>query len=179
VRAAFCFPLGDAPNVRWDPDLEGGALMDVGCYCVSALRLLCGEPERLSCETVDRERGHDDREPERRTVDARASALLRFPGGVLGTFDCALDTAPRASLEVVGATGRLLVEDPWKRPVITQVHADGSREELAMDLADPYAREVEDLSRAVRTGTPPLLGRSDAVGQARTLEALYRAAAAG
>ena len=50
VRAAFGFTLPEgADNVRWRPDLEGGALMDVGCYCVSAMRLVCGgEPERVS-----------------------------------------------------------------------------------------------------------------------------------
>src|SRR3954453_3338886 len=51
VRAAFGFDLPDSANVRWLEGLEGGALMDVGCYCVSALRLVCGaEPERGSAE---------------------------------------------------------------------------------------------------------------------------------
>jgi predicted dehydrogenase len=166
VRAVFSFALPEGPNVRWDPGLEGGALMDVGCYCVSALRLLCGEPERVHCETVDRG-----------GVDVHASALLRFPGGVLGLLECAFDTVPRSFLEVVGHHGRLLVEDPWKAPRIDIVREDGTRETIPMDLADPYAREVEDLSRAIATGSAPLLGRSDAIGQARTLEALYRSAA--
>jgi predicted dehydrogenase len=170
VRAAFSFSLPDAGNVRWDPALEGGALMDVGCYCVSALRLLCGEPERVSCETVDRE-----------GVDARTSGLLRFRGGVLGTFECAFDTAARSFLEVTGSEGRLLVEDPWKAPGPGPelVRGDGSRERLEVEVVNPYAREVEDLSRAVREGGEPRLGRADALGQARTIEALYRSAAEG
>jgi predicted dehydrogenase len=166
AHAVFSFTLGDGPNVRWDPALEGGALMDVGCYCLSALRLLCGEPERVRCETVDRG-----------GVDARASAVLRFAGDVLGTLECAFDTAPRSSLEVVGSTGRLLVDDPWKAPAITVVGADGSRGAVAMELMNPYTLEVEDLSRAISSGGEPLLGRDDAVGQARALEALYAAAA--
>ena len=49
VRAAFGFNLPFLENVRWNRELEGGALMDVGCYCVSALRLICdAEPERVS-----------------------------------------------------------------------------------------------------------------------------------
>jgi xylose dehydrogenase (NAD/NADP) len=164
AHAVFSFSLGEGPDVRWEPGLEGGALMDVGCYCVSALRMLCGEPERVSCETV-----------ERGGVDARASAVLRFPGGVLGTLECAFDTAPRSFLEVVGSTGRLLVDDPWKAPApgLTLVRAGGSREEIPVEIVDPYAREVEDLSRAVRGEGTPLLGRADAVGQARTLEMLF------
>jgi D-xylose 1-dehydrogenase (NADP+, D-xylono-1,5-lactone-forming) len=165
AHAVFSFSLGEDPNVRWDPALEGGALMDVGCYCVNALRLLCGEPERVSCEARDRG-----------GVDSRASAVLRFPGDVLGTLECAFDTAPRSSLEVVGSAGRLLVDDPWKAPGVTLVRADGEREEVPAELTDPYAREVEDLSEAVRTGSAPLLGREDAVGQARALEALLASA---
>jgi predicted dehydrogenase len=171
LHASFAFPLPDPHDVRWDPALEGGALMDVGCYCVSALRLLCGEPERVSCETAVAADG----------VDAHATGLLRFPGDVLGAFECAFDTAPRSFLEVTGAEGVLRVEDPWKAPVpgLEVVRADGSREAIAVEVVDPYAREVEDVCRAIRTGEPPRLGREDAVGQARALEALYRAADEG
>jgi D-xylose 1-dehydrogenase (NADP+, D-xylono-1,5-lactone-forming) len=170
VRAAFSFSLPDPGNVRWDPALEGGAMMDVGCYCISALRLLCGEPERVSCETVE----HDG-------VDAHTSGLLRFGGGVLGTFECGFDTAPRSFLEVTGSEGRLLVDNPWQAPGPGPelVRADGTRERIEVEVVNPYAREVEDLSRAVRGAGAPRLGRDDALGQARTIEALYRAAAEG
>ena len=47
VRAAFSFTLSDPANIRLSSDLDGGALMDVGCYCVSGSRLLAGEPERV------------------------------------------------------------------------------------------------------------------------------------
>jgi xylose dehydrogenase (NAD/NADP) len=178
VRAAFSFSLPDPGNVRWDPALEGGALMDVGCYCVSALRLLCGEPERVSCETLDRERSGDERSARGRSVDAHTSGLLRFGGGVLGTFECGFDTAPRSLLEVTGSEARLLVDDPWQAPGPGPelVGPDGSRERLEVEVVNPYAREVEDLSRAVRGEGEPRLGREDALGQARTIEALYRAA---
>jgi len=52
-------------------------------------------------------------------------------------------------------------------------------EAVAVEAADPYQAELEDLSRAIRGGGAPLLGRDDAVGQARVIEALYRAAAEG
>src|SRR3954451_6168043 len=53
IRAAFGFNLAEQANVRWSSELDGGALMDVGCYCVSALRLLGGEPERVTAERVE------------------------------------------------------------------------------------------------------------------------------
>ena len=47
VRSAFSYSLYDADNIRLRTDVEGGALMDVGCYCVSGSRLLGGEPESV------------------------------------------------------------------------------------------------------------------------------------
>jgi D-xylose 1-dehydrogenase (NADP+, D-xylono-1,5-lactone-forming) len=169
VRAAFAFdlPAADTGNVRLQPDLDGGSLMDVGCYCVSGLRLLCGEPERVGAEQV-----------ERQGVDGRFAGALRFSGEVLGTFDCGFDVPPRGVLEVVGAGGTLVAEDPWHgvSPRLTLTRPDGEPEEIPVEAADPYRLELEDFSRAVRGGSPPRLGRDDALGQARAIEMLYTAA---
>ena len=169
VRAAFGFTLDPAAdNVRWSSELEGGAMMDVGCYCVSALRLLAGEPERVEGELVE---GGDG-------VDARFAGVLRFPGDVLGTFDCAFDVPYRAGVEVVGSTGTIVSLDPWhgRSPGVRILRPDTEPEEVAVEAAAPYTRELDDLARAIREGGTPRLGRADAVGQARTIEALYAAA---
>jgi D-xylose 1-dehydrogenase (NADP+, D-xylono-1,5-lactone-forming) len=171
VRAAFGFTLapGEA-NVRWSGELEGGALMDVGCYCLSALRLLAGEPERVSGELVEGGEG----------VDARFAGLLRFPGDVLGSFDCGMDVPQRAGLEVVGETGTITSADPWHGAQIRILRPDAEPEDVPVEVANPYRLEVEDVSRAIREPAhSPRLGRDDALGQARAIEALYRAAAEG
>ncbi len=168
VRASFGFDLPFA-NVRWEAALDGGALMDVGCYCVSALRLLCGEPERVSAELVPRD-----------GVDARVAAVLRFPGGVLGTFDCGMDVARRAAIEIVGNAGTLQLDGPWSAPdAIFLTRAGAEPERLDVGRANPYTRELEELSAAIRDGGAPRLGRADALAQARVIEALYRAADEG
>jgi D-xylose 1-dehydrogenase (NADP+, D-xylono-1,5-lactone-forming) len=173
VRAAFGFaiPPEDAANVRLQRALEGGSLMDVGCYCVSALRLLCGEPERVSGEAV----------PSGDGVDGRFAGVLRFADGVLGTFDCAFDVPLRGAIEVVGEGGALLAADPWHgvSPRLTFARGQDAPEDVPVEAADPYRLELEDFSAAVREGRRPRLGREDAVGQARTIEALYAAADRG
>jgi D-xylose 1-dehydrogenase (NADP+, D-xylono-1,5-lactone-forming) len=172
VRAAFGFSLDPgADNVRWSGELEGGALMDVGCYCVSALRLLAGEPTRVSAERVDGGSG----------VDARMAGVLRFGGDVLGTFDCAFDVPYRAGIEVVGETGTIVSLDPWHggSPAVRILRPDVDPVDLPVEAANPYGRELDDFARAVREGGSPRLGREDAVGQARVIEALYRAADEG
>ena len=152
----------DPSNVRLQAELEGGALMDVGCYCVSALRLLCGEPDRIRAEQV-----------ERAGVDGRFAGVLRFPGDVLGMFDCGFDVPPRGVIEVVGEGGTLVAEDPW-HGLAPRLTRDG--EEIPVQAANPYRLELEDLSAAIRSGGKPRLGRADAVGQARAIEMLYAAA---
>ena len=171
VRAAFSFPLADEGDVRLSGSLEGGALMDVGCYCVSGLRLIAGEPVQVSGEQVT---GGDG-------VDVRFAATLRFGGDLLGHFDCGIDMTDRAGLEVVGSEGSLVLADPWhsREPVIEVRAADGSVEEVRAESDNPYACELRDLAAAVAGEREPLLGRADAVGQARTIEALYESASSG
>ncbi len=170
VRSSFSFTLDEAINVRWDAQLAGGALMDVGCYCVNGLRLLAGEPERVHGEAVDS--GHG--------VDSRFAGTLRFAGDVLGTFDCGFDLPARDELEAVGSNGSLFVDDPWfgRESVIVHRHGDGRRETIDVPSADPYRLELEDLAGAIADCRAPLLGRDDAIGQAQVLGALLASAAA-
>jgi xylose dehydrogenase (NAD/NADP) len=170
VRAAFSFAAQDAANIRLSAALDGGALMDVGCYCVSGARLIAGEPERVSAEqTLGGDR-----------VDVAFAATMRFPGEVLAHFDAGLALASRDELEVVGEDGALFLDDPWhcREPVI-ELRRGAETERIEVEAADPYRLEAENMSAAVRGEAPPLLGSDDALGQAQAIEALYEAADSG
>jgi predicted dehydrogenase len=172
VRAQFSFALptlDPASNIRLSRDLEGGALMDVGCYCVSAARLVAGEPVEVTAQQVTGE------------VDVRFAATLSFPGDVLAHFDCAVDTPDRAELEVAGSDGSLLLRDPFHslEPVIEVRALDGSVERVEMERENPYACELRDFAAAIAGERPPRLGRDDAIGQARAIAALHESAARG
>jgi D-xylose 1-dehydrogenase (NADP+, D-xylono-1,5-lactone-forming) len=168
IRAAFSFPLADPADVRLDPSLDGGALMDVGCYCVSGARLLAGEPEQVYGEQVPSESG----------VDELFTGTMRFPHDVRAQFDCGLVLPARDELEAIGGEGSLFLDDPWhsRRPVI-ELRTGAGIETISIDAADSYRLQLENMSDAVRGEAPPLLGREDALGQARAIDALYRSAA--
>jgi len=170
VRSAFSFTARDPEDVRLLTELDGGSLMDVGCYCVSASRLLAGEPERVYGEQVQTETG----------VDARFSGTMRFPGGVIAQFDSGLVLPDRAELEAIGDEGSLFLANPWhcREPVI-ELRREGGGEKIRLERQDSYRLELENLSAAVGGKAAPLLGREDAVAQARALEALYRSAERG
>jgi D-xylose 1-dehydrogenase (NADP+, D-xylono-1,5-lactone-forming) len=171
VRAFFSFALSGTGDLRQSGELEGGALMDVGCYCLSGARLVAGEP--LEVFGIQASGGDG--------VDVRFSGVLRLEDDVLGEFDCGIDMAARHGLEVVGAEGSLFLADPWhsRAPVLELRGSDGSVEELRAEEIDPYACELRDLAAAVAGERDPLLGRADAVGQARAIAALYQSAASG
>jgi xylose dehydrogenase (NAD/NADP) len=170
VRAAFSFPLADAEDVRLDASLDGGGLMDVGCYCINGARLLAGEPDRVYGEQVLSESG----------VDELFTGMMRSPDDVLVQFDAGLVLQERDELEAIGEDGSLFLDDPWhcQSPVIELRTADGV-EEIAVEPADSYRLQLENLSDAIRGEAEPLLGRDDALGQARAIDALYGSAAAG
>jgi xylose dehydrogenase (NAD/NADP) len=170
VRCSFRFTVGDDADIRMSEPLEGGSLADLGCYCVNIARLLAGEPEAVLATQVV---GHTG-------VDVRFNGELVFGGGVSAQFDTAMTLPFRAEIEVAGSTGSLLVEDPWlcRKPGITLERESGS-ERIEIAPADSYGLQLDDLSTAIRSGREALLGARDAIGQARTMEALVRAAAEG
>jgi predicted dehydrogenase len=162
VHASFSFRWRRRDDdVRLTPALGGGALLDVGCYCVSALRLIAGEPDRIHGEQVLGRGG----------VDWGFAGVLRS-GDVLGTFQCGFRNDER-TIVIRGAEGELRAPDPW--------HARESRvilngTEHRIEPEDPYRRQLANFAAAIRGDAEPLLGRSDAVGQARALDALLRSA---
>ena len=169
IRASFGFRLDDPTDVRLSPELAGGALMDVGCYCVSAARLLtAAEPVQAYAVARLSDRG----------VDVRLSGTLRFEDGVVAQIDCFFDQAIRRSLEVFGTEGTLTAHDPWGGGRL-ELRRHGATEDIPAPVVDAYALELENVAAAARGDARPLLGRDDAVGQARTIAALYRSAASG
>jgi xylose dehydrogenase (NAD/NADP) len=167
VRAQFSFTLNRPDDVRWRPDLGGGALLDVGCYCVNGLRLVAGEPVTVFAQRMLAPGG----------ADVRVSATLRFAGGALGHFDCGFDVPMRHEIEVAGSDGVLLLEPAFGRDDgVLRLRRRGTTERIDVPPTHRYRLEVENFSRAIRGEEAPLLDRRESVAQARALAALLHAA---
>ena len=169
IRANFAFKAVDPDDIRLQADLEGGGLMDVGCYCVSGCRALAGaEPIRAYAEYVPGGNGG---------VDVALAATLRFPGDVVAHFDCGLSYDGGDELAAVGSDGSIFLDDPWHgREAVIEVRRKSGVERVEVGPANSYALELADFEAAVRGQRPPLLSRADAVAQARAIEALYTSA---
>ena len=174
VKTTFSFPLEDLSDVRALPELDGGALMDVGCYCVSGIRLVAGEPEHVRGEQVVGTTG----------VDMALHGTLRCANDVVGQFEASFRSPRRQQMEVVGEDGVLIVEAPWRIDwggAVTVARRAGGEvatevETIPMETANSYRLQLDNLADAIAGRAPQLLGRDDALGQARTIEALYRSA---
>ncbi|MBA2440283.1 MAG: Gfo/Idh/MocA family oxidoreductase [Thermoleophilaceae bacterium] len=171
IRSSFSVRLLDRGNHRMLSELDGGALMDLGCYCVNASRLLAGEPEHVLGEQVLAASG----------VDVDFHGTLRFPGDVVARFDVSFALPSYQRVEAVGEEGTLALDAPFRPDwgFTLSLTRGEEVEEVDVPQADSYRLELEDLAAAVRGERAPLLGRDDALGQARTIEALYRSAETG
>jgi predicted dehydrogenase len=170
VRSAISYPRYDTDNIRLRTDVEGGSLMDVGCYCVSGSRLLAGEPESVYGQAYIGPTG----------TDWVFTAALRFPGDVHALFDCGTTLTSRDELEAVGTEGSLFLDDPWHCTVpVIELRRDGGVERIELEPVDSYRLELENLADAATGAAPLRLGREDAVAQARTIEALFASARSG
>jgi predicted dehydrogenase len=166
LRSVFSWLLEDPTDVRLVPELDGGALMDLGCYCISMQRLLAGEPELVYGQQRSGPTG----------VDLGFTGLLRFAGDVLGEFHCGFDLPEANGIQAIGSTGVAVVPDPVR---CGDPHIEVNGERVEVDDIDRYCLQAANFSAAVRGEAEPLLGREDALAQARTIAALYKSAESG
>jgi xylose dehydrogenase (NAD/NADP) len=176
IRAGFTFnmtPLNPA-NVRLRADLAGGALMDVGCYCVNLARLIFGEePDLVSAIW--------DFRPEF-GVEIALAGVLRFSQARTATFDCGFCAAGQGCYMVVGSSGTIEVPDAFvpgtagTRVILTN---DQGRHEERIPGVDQYALEAEEFAACLLEGRPLRYPAEDAVANMRVVDALRRSAQAG
>ena len=171
VEGSLCFPLVKTSDIRYDPDLAGGALMDVGCYAVNFVRTAVGlEP------TVERA----DLAMTRRGVDRAASARLVFPGGTTGSVICSLWSHRLLTMHirVTGSAGELRIFNPM-RPryggTLTVRTDDGVRRREKPWPQSTYACQLEAFMAAVLDGAPFPSTPEDAVANMAVIDAVYRA----
>ncbi|WP_135661584.1 Gfo/Idh/MocA family protein [Halorhabdus rudnickae] len=172
--ATFTFRLDDLEDIRLDPDLAGGSLMDLGCYTVSAMRLFLGEPERVYARSVDtRDSG----------VDTQLTSVLEFESGATARMHCGFDTPFVESYRVETEDGWLEAENVFgadpDQTVSIEYGTDGRRTTEEFDPVDPYQREVEHFADAVEAGETPRIDDVESLRNMAVIDALYESAELG
>ncbi|WP_418039368.1 Gfo/Idh/MocA family protein [Paenibacillus xylanilyticus] len=174
IHSTFSFNnSGSAGNVRFKREWGGGALYDIGCYSISAARLLLGqEPSAVTVIGMF--------SPEHDHVDMMASGLLEFNDHVGVTFDSSMWAAFRNTLEVLGSDGIIEVPSAFiskpDRSSNFYVTAGGERREVEVPQVNHYSLQGDDMARAVLQGKNMRFASSDAVANMKVLEACLRSA---
>jgi predicted dehydrogenase len=181
IRASFGFFLDRPDDVRWLPDLAGGVLMDMGCYCVNVSRLIGGgNPTSVTAHEILAPGG----------VDATLVGTMEFPGDLLSTLDCSFRTGVvlQQALSISGTEGRLSLSDPFhsdEEPVTITIdkasHIDngGPVEVVEIPGANHYHLMLEHFADAVLNDHPVAYTLQDSLGCMRTIDALKESARTG
>lgn len=158
AHAAFTFPLRDARNHRWDPDMGGGALLDVGVYCVAPLLAIAGgDPVEVGATSRLASSG----------VDATTTGWLRFDA-LLARFECSFEAPEQQVLEASGSAGTLRATRIYTGSVgdvelELHRHGEPAPELMRTADADPFTGMVEHFAAAVRGDEPLRRGASESV----------------
>lgn len=187
IRVSFCYRTRKIEgNTRFDRKLGGGAIMDIGCYCVDLCRQITGEhPETILAagRLYDSTSGG--------VIDVSASGVLKYPGGITATFTCAMDTQASNLAQICGDEGYIEVPVPWKPAAgkatwtlrtMQKPRQDGVPDEAGEDLqtftdeADRplYALEADAFATAVLDGSEPFMTGEDSISLATVLDELRR-----
>jgi len=174
IRSAFTFRLRNRDNIRLSATLGGGALMDVGCYCVNASRTMAGsEPEAVKAFADWGETG----------VDERLVGMMWFNNGIQSHFDCALTMERCEYYEVAGTDGYIRVPASFvpgiEDTVVIEKH--GRNETVTHDIrgVDEYQLMVEHFADCVLCNRAFRYPAAEAGQNMRVIQALYASARDG
>ena len=170
ARSTFSTGLTDRQNWRLRGDLGGGAVMDLGCYCINIIRYLIGREPQSAWATGKFEQINN--------VWETLIGTLDFGEGVTGQFDCSFGWTWRESYEVTGTEGTLFVQSAWGNSD-GEAHFTLNGETFTVTGVNPYAAEILNLCHAMETGEPTRLPLTDALGNMRTIDALHESAHTG
>jgi len=177
IETRMCFPLPLFNDIRYQLDLAGGALMDVGCYTIHQLRTLAGaEPEVVSARAKCLRQG----------VDRWAKAEMRFADGRTGSVECSMWSSKviavgarvegdLGELKVLNMTGPQLFHRVSVRTHDPRSGAKARRSEKVRGEAT-YWYQLKAFAQAVRERGPVLTPPADSIANMRVIDAVYRAA---
>jgi len=174
VHSFFSYHNTDPDNIRNRKDIGGGALMDIGCYCVSLSRFIfASEPKRLAARIEsDPTFG----------IDRLTSAVMEFDRGA-ATFTCATQLAGYQRATIHGTRGWIEIEIPFNapndRPCSILVNRDSKTEQITFDIVNQYTLQGDLFARAVLENTPVFTPLEDAVANMRIIDAIFMSAERG
>lgn len=168
IQSFFSYYNVDMNNIRNRKDAAGGAMRDIGCYCVSWSRLLFGkEPERAF--------GMVEYDPQSET-DRLSTGILQFSSGI-STFTCSTQLTPYQRVNILGTEARIEIEIPVNAPpdrsTKVWIHTKTGSEEVVFEATDQYAIQGDLFSQAILNNSDVPISLEDSINNMRVIEAVF------
>ena len=172
VQSFFSYYNVDPENIRNQADIGGGALMDIGCYCVSFPRFIFdAEPVKVA--------GHMDFDPVMKT-DRLSSGILWFPSGKSATFTCATQLLPFQQANIFGDQGHIQIEIPVNAPPNEScrmtLRTREKTESFVFDPVDQYTLQGDAFAKAILHNETVPTPLSDAIGNMAAIDGIVASA---
>ncbi|MEO0965507.1 MAG: Gfo/Idh/MocA family oxidoreductase [Planctomycetota bacterium] len=194
IDASFCYRMRDPTgNIRFDASLAGGAMMDIGCYCLDVIRVLLAhhtteglEPRPFHLSAVARMHPSG--------VDENAAFVMQFTSGVLATARVGMSVQMNNTLRIGGTEGHVAVDVPWKPPMTGAVirvngqtppkmEGGGSaptERVLTVDAEHPlFGLEAEAFAATVLDGKEPFITPEETLANHRLMDRIQSMIRAG
>ncbi|WP_243347123.1 Gfo/Idh/MocA family protein [Parabacteroides sp. FAFU027] len=168
VHTIFSYYNDDPANIRNQMGIGGGALMDIGCYCISFPRFIYGEePEAVT--------GLMDTDPQMHT-DRLTSGLMKFSSGKSASFTCSTQLFSFQRTVISGTNGQINIKIPVNAPpagttTIELINNDGVKE-FSFTPVDQYTLEADAFSLAILEDKPVPTPLDDAIGNMKVIDAI-------
>jgi predicted dehydrogenase len=174
IHIQYAYTNRDPKNIRNIPEAGGGAIMDIGCYAVSAIRFLMGAEPRRVISLITRD-------PEFKT-DILTSAILDY-GKARALFTMSTTSWPGQKVEIRGTEGEITIGIPYNMfadvPAEVKVTTRIASRTLTLGPASQYALMFEAFCDAVRNNKPVPTPPQDGINNMKVLDALVRSEKSG
>ena len=171
IRSAFSYYKTDPENIRNKPEMGGGGLMDVGCYCISLSRFLFdAEPNRIV--------GYIEKDPDLK-VDKIASGIMDFEHGS-STFTCSMQMEAEQTITAYGTDGKITIDIPFNPPAnestTVQLITGGEHQTITIEPSNHYALQGDAFAKSILQNTAVPTPLTDAVANMKAIEAVVESA---
>lgn len=168
IQSHFSYYNTDPKNIRNIAEVGGGALMDIGCYCISLSRgIFESEPYVVSAQSTINPISE---------TDIITSGMMTFNNNKTASFTCATQMSPHQQADIFGTKGHLRIEIPFNQPFNKQVHlyltTTGSSETLTIPPSNQYTKEGEAFAKAILENTEVPTPLSDALKNMKVIDAI-------
>lgn len=183
IHATFAFTLTDPEDIRLRPDLHGGALMDLGIYPVSLVRMIAKQrPVRVRAVA----RWNGDQEE---AVDRTLAGTLEFHDGLMAQLMCSFDAALHREALIVGSGGTIhttfrnhtSAEEPGDLRLREGADGDARESVIRTESTNGFLAEADSFAGMVHGSVKQWSGATaaESIDNAMTVRALLESAHAG